>query len=67
MLDTVSKSGGFFPKWTLKREGVVLPEERLPAGPTMISGVQHIIGMFGSTVLAPLLMGFNPNLAISQR
>ena len=64
MLDTVSKSGGFFPKWTLKREGVVLPEERLPAGPTMISGVQHIIGMFGSTVLAPLLMGFNPNLAI---
>jgi uracil-xanthine permease len=27
-------------------------------------GVQHVIAMFGSTVLAPLLMGFDPNLAI---
>jgi uracil-xanthine permease len=60
----VLKSGGFFPRWTLKREGVVLPEERLPAGSTMISGIQHIIGMFGSVALAPLLMGFDPNLAI---
>lgn len=64
MLPTVLKSAGFFPRWTLRREGVVLPEERLPAGPTMISGIQHIVAMFGSTVLAPLLMGFDPNLAI---
>ena len=27
-------------------------------------GVQHVIAMFGSTVLAPLLMGFDPNIAI---
>jgi uracil-xanthine permease len=27
-------------------------------------GVQHVIAMFGATVLAPLLMGFDPNLAI---
>lgn len=27
-------------------------------------GVQHVVAMFGSTVLAPLLMGFDPNLAI---
>jgi putative pyrimidine permease RutG len=27
-------------------------------------GVQHVIAMFGATVLAPILMGFDPNLAI---
>jgi uracil-xanthine permease len=27
-------------------------------------GLQHVIAMFGATVLAPLLMGFDPNLAI---
>ena len=26
--------------------------------------IQHVIAMFGATVLAPLLMGFNPNIAI---
>ncbi|HMT56669.1 MAG TPA: solute carrier family 23 protein, partial [Ottowia sp.] len=26
--------------------------------------VQHVIAMFGATVLAPILMGFDPNLAI---
>lgn len=62
--NTVSADEGFFPRWRVKREGLVLPEERLPAGPTLIAGVQHIIAMFGSTVLAPLLMGFDPNLAI---
>src|SRR5215469_10739944 len=64
MSGTVSKSGRFFPSWTLKREGVVLPEERLPAGATIVAGFQHIIAMFGSTVLAPLLMGLSANLAI---
>lgn len=62
--NTVSTDEGFFPRWKLKREGLVLPEERLPAGPTLISGIQHIIAMFGSTVLAPLLTGFDPNVAI---
>ena len=27
-------------------------------------GVQHVVAMFGSTILAPLLMGFDPNVAI---
>ena len=27
-------------------------------------GAQHVVAMFGSTVLAPLLMGFDPNVAI---
>jgi uracil-xanthine permease len=27
-------------------------------------GLQHVLAMFGSTVLGPILMGFNPNTAI---
>ena len=27
-------------------------------------GIQHVIAMFGATVLAPILMGFDPNVAI---
>jgi xanthine/uracil permease len=26
--------------------------------------VQHVIAMFGATVLAPILMGFDPNIAV---
>lgn len=43
---------------------VVAPDERLPWPQTAAMGVQHVIAMFGATVLAPILMGFNPNLAI---
>src|SRR5580765_60155 len=43
---------------------VVAPDERLPWGPTIALGAQHVIAMFGATVLAPLLMGFDPNVAI---
>jgi putative pyrimidine permease RutG len=62
--NTVPPRESFFPRWRPTREGLVLPEERLPAGPTLIAGIQHIVAMFGSTVLAPLLMGFDPNVAI---
>lgn len=44
--------------------GVIAPDERLPWPQTSIMGVQHVVAMFGSTVLAPILMGFDPNLAI---
>lgn len=27
-------------------------------------GIQHVVAMFGSTILAPLLMGFDPNVAV---
>jgi len=54
----------YFPRWTLRRDGVVAPDERLPAGPTLALGLQHVVAMFGATVLAPLLMGFDPNVAI---
>ncbi len=51
-------------QWTLKREGIVAPDERLPWPQTVALGVQHIFAMFGATVLAPILMGFDPNTAI---
>ncbi|KPU93272.1 pyrimidine utilization transport protein G [Variovorax paradoxus] len=43
---------------------VVAPDERLPWVQTGFMGVQHVIAMFGATVLAPILMGFSPNIAI---
>jgi putative pyrimidine permease RutG len=43
---------------------VVLPEESLPKARMIGLGLQHVIAMFGATVLAPFLMGFDPNLAI---
>jgi len=55
---------GFLPKWRLKTSGVIGPDERLPAGQTILAGIQHVVAMFGSTAIAPILMGFNPNIAI---
>lgn len=49
---------------TLHTGGVIGPDERLPWGQTAALGVQHVIAMFGATVLAPILMGFDPNVAI---
>ena len=60
----MERGDGYFPRWREKVEGVVLPEERLPAGQMLVAGLQHVVGMFGATVLAPLLMGFDPNVAI---
>src|SRR5664279_3050046 len=50
--------------WTVKREGIIAPDERPPAVQSIALGVQHIFAMFGATVLAPVIMGFNPNTAI---
>jgi putative pyrimidine permease RutG len=56
------------PPWRLpdiaRRDGVVAPDERLPWPQTLAMGAQHVVAMFGATVLAPLLMGFDPNVAI---
>ena len=54
----------YFPQWKLKKDGIIAPDERLPTGQTLALGVQHVVAMFGSTILAPLLMGFDPNVAI---
>ncbi|MEO8752547.1 MAG: solute carrier family 23 protein [Casimicrobiaceae bacterium] len=57
-------SGTYFPRWRVREDGIIAPDERLPAGQTIALGLQHVVAMFGSTVLAPLLMGFDPNVAI---
>jgi putative pyrimidine permease RutG len=50
--------------WTVKREGIIAPDERPPALQSGALGVQHIFAMFGATVLAPVIMGFDPQTAI---
>ncbi|MBB4634414.1 solute carrier family 23 protein [Longimicrobium terrae] len=55
---------GFFPRWTVKADGVIGPEERLPWGQTVVVGLQHVFAMFGATVLVPILMGFDPNTSV---
>lgn len=42
----------------------VAMNEYLPAGQSVVLGLQHTFAMFGATVLAPLLMGFDPSLTI---
>ncbi|MCC4239483.1 MULTISPECIES: uracil-xanthine permease family protein [Thalassospira] len=41
-----------------------MPDERLPWGEMFPMGLQHLVAMSGATILGPLLMGFDPNLAI---
>lgn len=53
--------------WKLKQpaDGIVVgPEERLPWPQTMALGAQHVVAMFGGTVLGLLLMGFDANVAV---
>src|SRR5215210_967061 len=50
--------------WRVKQSGVIAPDERLPWPGTIAMGVQHVLAMFGATVVAPLIMGFDPNLAL---
>lgn len=61
-------SNSYFPKWRRipdAAEGVVVqPDETMPWPQTVAMGAQHVVAMFGATILAPLLMGFDPNLAI---
>src|SRR5690349_8175817 len=51
-------------RWTEKRAGLIAPDERLPWPATIVLGLQHVLAMFGATVVVPLVMGFEPNLAI---
>lgn len=55
----------YFPSYTLNVSGgIVNPTERLPAAQAVFLSLQHVLAMFGSTVVGPLLMGFNPNTAL---
>lgn len=48
----------------INRKRYYRPDETLPLGQTLVLGLQHAVAMFGATVLMPLLMGLDPNLAI---
>lgn len=67
-MSTATESDGrresYFPRWKLKTTGVIMPDERLPWGQTLVSGLQHGVAMSGATIIAPLLMGFDPNVAL---
>lgn len=58
----------WFPQWRPFQGDVdlqaVRTNEYLPPAQSAILGIQHVFAMFGATVLAPFLMGFDPNLAI---
>ena len=43
---------------------IYYPEDRLPPARLIPMGLQHVVAMFGATVLAPVLMGFDPQTAI---
>src|ERR1051326_103066 len=43
---------------------VIYPEQRLAWPQTILMGLQHVMAMFGATVLVPLILGFNPNTVI---
>ncbi len=55
--------GGLF-SWKEKDEGIIYPEERLPWRDSILMGLQHVLAMFGATVLAPLIMGLDCNTAL---
>jgi len=57
------KEGGLF-SWKEKKEGNIYPEERLPWRDSILMGLQHVLAMFGATVLAPLIMGLDSNTAL---
>lgn len=58
----------YFPQWRrvsgTADGAVVQPDETMPWFQTVAMGAQHVVAMFGSTILAPLIMGFDPNMAI---
>ncbi len=43
---------------------IYYPEDKLPLSRLAPMGLQHVVAMFGATVLAPILMGFDPQTAI---
>ncbi|SUV69684.1 uracil permease [Bordetella avium] len=61
-------SNSYFPRWRLADDAapgaIIAPDERLTWPQNIAMGAQHVVAMFGSMVLAPLLMGFDPNVAI---
>ncbi|WP_102324004.1 uracil-xanthine permease family protein [Komagataeibacter saccharivorans] len=56
---------GWFPAWRhAAHHDRVGPDEHPGAFQTVLLGGQHVLAMTGSTVIGPLLMGFDPNVAV---
>lgn len=49
---------------TAHEKDVIYPEQRLGWPQTILMGLQHVMAMFGATVLVPIILGFNPNTVI---
>src|SRR5437660_6737985 len=64
MATVENEKQGYFPVCNLKTEGIIAPDEMLPWGQSIFVGLQHVLAMFGATVLGPIIMGFDPNTAI---
>src|SRR4051812_40695490 len=54
----------YLPVYTLSPGPVIGPLERLSWPSTIVLGLQHVLAMFGGTVLMPLLMGADPNTSL---
>ncbi len=67
-LSSAQFMSNWFPKWRPYSGSIdarpVGTNEYLPPAQSIVLGIQHAFAMFGATVLAPFLMGFDPNLAI---
>lgn len=46
------------------QSALIYPEDKLPIAKLIPLGMQHVVAMFGATVLAPIIMGFNPQVAL---
>ncbi len=46
------------------KSDICYPEDKIPLVRLVPMGMQHVVAMFGATVLAPILMGFNPQVAL---
>jgi putative pyrimidine permease RutG len=55
---------GYFPTWRPAKGAIILPDEKLPLASAVPMSLQHLLAMSGSTILAPLIMGFDPNVAV---
>ncbi len=64
MITSVGKRDTEVLPFSKKIPGIIYPEDTLPPLRNMLGGAQHVVAMFGATVLAPLLMGFDPNVCV---
>lgn len=43
---------------------IYYPEDKIPFARLVPMGLQHVVAMFGGTVLVPVLLGFNPQVTL---